>query len=243
MTCTAGRLSASPGVVELQRQVVPVLVVRRDHRLQGAGIVASPAVAQVHHPVLAPAQLSAQLRLSCQEKQTKTNKKKVLVGVWGTASVVGGASGLGFLTSQKRSHVPDQPVLLAVTHSPCSSTSLRERLSRDRRASRGAWSFLTRNHRSSVRSSRPVCLSSSCRQQTHNFTGQDSEHRLDASCHLQVLCCGTFKPKSHQILVGLHFPSFRLSPPSPQGRHESVMATVEADLQRWSVLTSEGRLS
>ncbi|KAF3856351.1 hypothetical protein F7725_017074 [Dissostichus mawsoni] len=39
--------------------------------------------------------------------------------------------------------------------SPCSSTSLRERLSRDRRASRGAWSFLTRSHRSSVRSRRP----------------------------------------------------------------------------------------
>lgn len=49
--------------------------------------------------------------------------------------------------------------------SPCSSTSRRERLSRDRRASRGAWSFLTRSHRSSVRSSLPVCPSSSCKQQ------------------------------------------------------------------------------
>lgn len=47
--------------------------------------------------------------------------------------------------------------------SPCSSTSRRERLSRDRRANRGAWSFLTRNHRSSVRSSLPVCPSSSCK--------------------------------------------------------------------------------
>lgn len=47
--------------------------------------------------------------------------------------------------------------------SPCSRTSRRERLSRDRRANRGAWSFLTRNHRSSVRSSLPVCPSSSCK--------------------------------------------------------------------------------
>ncbi|TNN85585.1 hypothetical protein EYF80_004218 [Liparis tanakae] len=45
------------------------------------------------------------------------------------------------------------------------STSLRERLSRDRRASRGAWSFLTRSHRSSVRSRRPVWPSSSYRHQ------------------------------------------------------------------------------
>ncbi len=49
--------------------------------------------------------------------------------------------------------------------SPCSRTSLRERLSKDRRASRGAWSFLTRSHRSSVRSSRPVCPSSSYKHQ------------------------------------------------------------------------------
>lgn len=76
--------------MKLQSQVVPVFVVRRYHRLQGAGIMASPAVAQVHHPVLAPAQLPAELRLSCQRRK---KKKKI----WFGKKIYGGRVRFGFL--------------------------------------------------------------------------------------------------------------------------------------------------
>lgn len=55
--------------------------------------------------------------------------------------------------------------------SPLSRTSRRERLSSDSRARRGAWSFLTRSHRSSVRSSRPVWPSSSCKTPARHTSG------------------------------------------------------------------------
>lgn len=56
-----------PGVVELQSQIVPVFVIRRHHRLQRAGVVASPAFAHVNHSVLAPAQLATQFGLACHK--------------------------------------------------------------------------------------------------------------------------------------------------------------------------------
>lgn len=55
----------SPGVVELQRQVVPVFVIRWHHWLERTGGVASPVVAHVNHPILASAQLAAQFGFSC----------------------------------------------------------------------------------------------------------------------------------------------------------------------------------
>lgn len=64
VSLAGGPPQRSPGVVELQGQVVPVLVVGRDHGLQGAGILAPPAVAEVDHSILASAQLSAQLGLA-----------------------------------------------------------------------------------------------------------------------------------------------------------------------------------
>ena len=54
-----------PGVVELQGQIIPMFVVGRNHRLQGAGVVPPPVVTQVDHSVLAAAQLSAQFGLAC----------------------------------------------------------------------------------------------------------------------------------------------------------------------------------
>jgi len=60
-------LTNSPCVVKLQRQVVPVFIVRWYHRLQGTWVVPSPTVTQVHNSVLTPTQLSPELRLACHQ--------------------------------------------------------------------------------------------------------------------------------------------------------------------------------
>lgn len=62
-----GIFADSPCVVKLQRQVVPVFIVRRNHGLQGAGVVPPPAVTQVDHPVLTPTQLRPELRLAWEQ--------------------------------------------------------------------------------------------------------------------------------------------------------------------------------
>lgn len=69
--------------------------------------MASPAVAQVHHPILAPAQLSAELRLSCQIKK----KKKTLDGVRlgsGSAATMREFSGDSLTVQQ---HIPEGAAL------------------------------------------------------------------------------------------------------------------------------------
>lgn len=53
-----------PHVVKLQSQVIPVLLIRRDDRLEGTREVSSPVVTQVHHTVLAPAQFLTQFRFT-----------------------------------------------------------------------------------------------------------------------------------------------------------------------------------
>lgn len=68
--------------------------------------------------------------------------------------------------------------------SPCSSTSCRDLLSRESRASRGAWSFLTFSHRSSVLSSRPEWPSSSCKGH-HTLTG-NIQGRFTHLTHTQL---------------------------------------------------------
>lgn len=60
-------LTNSPRVVKLQSQVVPVFIIRWYHRLQGTWEVSPPTVTQVHNSVLAPTQLSAELRLACHK--------------------------------------------------------------------------------------------------------------------------------------------------------------------------------
>lgn len=50
--------------MKLQSQVIPVLLIRRDDRLEGTREVSSPVVTQVHHTVLAPAQFLTQFRFT-----------------------------------------------------------------------------------------------------------------------------------------------------------------------------------
>lgn len=133
----------------------------------------SPAITQVHNSILATTQLSPKLRLACE----KTNvllfylkeENKVWTQIAKLEMYVGWHVYLWYEFGWNVWTVHRFPAVWTIGgfggDSPCSSTSLRERLSRDRRASRGAWSFLTRSHRSSVRSRRPVCPSSNYKQQ------------------------------------------------------------------------------
>ena len=57
-----------PHVFELQSEVIQVLLIWRDNRLEGTREVPPPAVTQVHHAVLAPAQFLPQFRFTCKAR-------------------------------------------------------------------------------------------------------------------------------------------------------------------------------
>ena len=60
-----------PHVMELQSQVIPVLLIWGDNWLEGTREVPPPVVTQVHHAILAPAQLLPQFRFTCKGQRQR----------------------------------------------------------------------------------------------------------------------------------------------------------------------------
>lgn len=160
--------------------------------------MASPAVAQVHHPVLAPAQLSAQLRLACQEKQTNKQTKNVLVGFGN--GLRGRSVRFGFPTSQKRSHVlgvrgrAGSPRRVSGRDSLTVQQHIPQGAALQGQARQPGGVVLPHTQPQVLGALQPARVSLLQLQTATRLHRSGSEDRLDASCHLQVLCCGTFKP-------------------------------------------------
>ena len=68
---------ASLCVVELQSQVIPVLVIRWHHCLDGTGHAASPRIAGVDHTILTTANLTPQLWHTYGTEQQTTDARHV----------------------------------------------------------------------------------------------------------------------------------------------------------------------